>query len=57
MAHWCLSLLGKYKKNAESKKSNNIHVFCLDFASALLVNIIHNSVTLEGLESNQRMTL
>jgi len=29
-----------------------IHVFCLDFASALLANILHSNITLDYLEKN-----
>jgi len=29
-----------------------IHVFCLDFATALLANILHSNITLEYLEKN-----
>jgi hypothetical protein len=44
---WCLSLL---------HKSRGVHVFCLDFSSALLANILHASTTLEMLEANERVT-
>ena len=33
-----------------------MHVFCLDFSSALLANLLHASTTLETLEGNQSMT-
>jgi len=36
-------------------KSNDIHVFCLDFASALLANILHSNITLDYLEKNLSM--
>ena len=47
---WCLTLLHK------ARKPEGIHTFCLDFASALLANILHASGTLEMLETNQRTT-
>jgi hypothetical protein len=31
---------------------SEIHIFCLDFASALLANILHSNITLEYLEKN-----
>jgi len=45
LIEWVLNLLNKslYKK---------IHVFCLDFASAMLANIIHASSTLKHMEKN-----
>ena len=49
MMQWCIKLIQKYKKTA-------IHVFCLDFSSALLANLLHASTTLELLESNQNLT-
>ena len=33
-------------------KNNQIHVFCLDFSSALIANILQSNVTLEFLEKN-----
>ena len=33
-----------------------IHVFCLDFATALLANILHSSITIEYLEKNLNIT-
>ena len=33
-----------------------MHVFCLDFSSALMANLLHASTTLETLEGNQSMT-
>ena len=51
MIQWCLRLLTKYKN-----EDKTIHIFCLDFASALLANILHASTTLEMLENNQTKT-
>ena len=45
LLHWCIKLIQKYKKTA-------IHVFCLDFSSALLANLLHATTTLEMLENN-----
>ena len=50
MIQWCLKLLTKYKN-----QDKNIHVFCLDFASALLANILHAQTTLETLEHDQQL--
>ena len=40
MIVWTLNLLNK------SLKGNKIHVFCLDFSSAMLANIIHTPSTI-----------
>ena len=40
---------------AASGSSNEIHVFCLDFSSALLANILHSYQVLDSLERNPRM--
>ena len=45
MIHWVINLI---KKSLNSK----IHVFCLDFASAMLANVIHTPATIMYLESN-----
>jgi hypothetical protein len=42
---WIVNLLQR-SKNAD------INVFCLDFSSALLANILHSNITLEYLEEN-----
>jgi len=49
LINWCIKLLQKQKKS-------QMHVFCLDFSSALLANLLHASTTLETLEGNQSMT-
>jgi hypothetical protein len=49
MMQWCIKLIQKYKKQS-------LHVFCLDFGSALLANLLHASSTLEMLESKQTLT-
>ena len=46
---WVLKLL-------EKSKSLDIHIFSLDFASALLANILHSHNTLEYLEKNAKQT-
>lgn len=46
LINWCIKLLQKQKKS-------QMHVFCLDFSSALLANLLHASTTLETLEGNQ----
>ena len=43
---WIIKLLKR-------SKANDIHIFCLDFASALLANILHSNLTLDHLEKNQ----
>lgn len=45
MINWILKLLDK-------SKSSEIHIFSLDFSSALLANILHCPSTLEKLEQN-----
>ena len=42
---WIIKLL-------QRSRVNDIHIFCLDFASALLANILHSNITLEYLENN-----
>lgn len=49
MVQWVLKLL-------EKSKALDIHIFSLDFASALLANILHSHNTLEHLEKNPRQT-
>ena len=34
-----------------------IHIFCLDFASALLANILHSNITIDYLENNHPINL
>ena len=45
MINWILKLLDK-------SKGTEIHIFSLDFSSALLANILHCPSTLEKLEQN-----
>jgi len=55
---WLIDLLEKSTKIKGSKQptvSQPIHVFCLDFASALLANILHSYAVLEALEKNQSL--
>lgn len=47
---WTLNLL---RKSLHQK----IHVFCLDFSSAMLANIIHTPSTIQFLESHADFTL
>lgn len=49
MIQWTLNLLNKSLKT-------KIHVFCLDFASAMLANIIHTPSTIQYLEKNSDFT-
>jgi hypothetical protein len=42
---WIIKLL-------QRSRQSEIHIFCLDFASALLANILHSNITLEFLEKN-----
>ena len=46
---WVLKLL-------EKSKTIDIHIFSLDFASALLANILHSHITLEYLEKAPKQT-
>jgi hypothetical protein len=50
LIQWVLRLLEKHRTGAE------IHIFSLDFASALLANILHSHQTLEVLEKQISMT-
>jgi hypothetical protein len=43
---WLLGLVER------STKNQDIHVFCVDFGSALLANVFHNVKVLEKLEKN-----
>lgn len=45
MIFWVIKLI---KKSLKTK----IHVFCLDFASAMLANVVHTPATLLFLENN-----
>jgi predicted type IV restriction endonuclease len=49
MIQWVLKLL-------EKSKSQDIHIFSLDFSSALLANILHSHNTLDYLEKNVKVT-
>jgi hypothetical protein len=42
---WIIKLL-------QRSRISDIHIFCLDFASALLANILHSNITLEYLEGH-----
>lgn len=42
---WTIKLL-------QRSRVSEIHIFCLDFASALLANILHSNITLEFLNNN-----
>ena len=54
---WCLKLLQKSKQpHREYPGVASIHAFCLDFASALLANLLHATSTLELLEADPEMT-
>ncbi|MCQ2821402.1 MAG: hypothetical protein MJ252_29430 [archaeon] len=45
---WIIKLL-------QRSRENDIHIFCLDFSSALLANILHSNITLEYLEKNKTL--
>jgi hypothetical protein len=51
---WLLRLLEKStvqpQASKSGKKEDSIHVFCLDFASALLANLFHSHQVLDMLE-------
>lgn len=42
---WIIKLL-------QRSRISEVHIFCLDFASALLANILHSNITLDYLEKN-----
>lgn len=42
---WIVKLL-------QRSRISDIHIFCLDFASALLANILHSNYTIDFLEHN-----
>jgi len=48
MIYWTINLINK-------SLTSKIHVFCLDFASAMLANIIHTPSTLQLLEHNRQL--
>lgn len=48
MIQWIINLIQK-------SITTRIHVFCLDFASATLANVIHTPYTLQYLEHNPRL--
>lgn len=50
MIQWVLRLLEK------SRTGVDIHIFSLDFASALLANLLHAHPTLDALEKQPRLT-
>jgi hypothetical protein len=50
MINWTINLL---KKSLTAK----IHVFCLDFSSAMLANIVHTATTIQYLETHPEFTL
>ncbi len=45
---WLLGLIERSTKNSD------VHIFCVDFGSALLANIFNNSSVLERLEKSPR---
>lgn len=47
LIEWIVQLL-------KTAQKTDIHIFCLDFSSALLANILHSNVTLDMLEKNQK---
>ncbi|KRX08064.1 Armadillo-type fold [Pseudocohnilembus persalinus] len=50
LINWTLNLI-------KLSLNNKIHVFCLDFASAMLANITHTPSTLQYFEQNPQFTL
>lgn len=48
LVEWIVKLL-------QRSRISEIHIFCLDFASALLANILHSNYTIEYLESNEKV--
>ena len=49
MLQWALKLLDRQRGGGD------IHIFSLDFASALIANMLHSAITLEALERQPRM--
>lgn len=47
-----LNLIDWIVKLLQRSRISEIHIFCLDFASALLANILHSNYTIEFLELN-----
>lgn len=47
-SQWLLGLIERSTKNPD------IHVFCVDFGSALLANIFNNQVVIEKFEKSPR---
>jgi len=43
LVEWCVKLI-------EKTKSKDIHIFCLNYASALIANILHYGVAIEYYE-------
>jgi len=50
MINWVINLI-------QRSLNKKIHVFCLDFASAMLANLIHTPETLVYLESKPEFAL
>lgn len=48
LVDWIVKLL-------QRSRISDVHIFCLDFASALLANILHSNYTIEFLESNSNI--
>jgi len=51
LINWTINLLQTYKDSLINEGNSSIHPFCIDFASALLANLLHASGTIEYLES------
>ena len=49
--NWTINLLQTFKESLIKEGTSSIHPFCIDFASALLANLLHASGTIEFLES------
>jgi hypothetical protein len=53
MLTWLLDLLERSSKVRKGQKQpEQIHAFCLDFASAIMANILHSYPVLDNLEKN-----
>jgi hypothetical protein len=50
------NLLTWLSKLITRSSSNDIHVFCLEYGSALIANILHSNATLNHLDDNKEKT-
>ena len=51
LINWTINLLQTFKDSLIKEGNSSIHPFCIDFASALLANLLHASGSIEFLET------